>query len=311
MESKTVEKLIIIGGGPAGYTAAIYAARAGLEPLVILGPEPGGQLTTTTAVENYPGFPEGVLGPELMELFRKQAIRFGAKIKEDVINSADFSSSPYKLTSQQEGYACHSLIISTGASPKTLGIPGEKEFWGKGISTCATCDGYFFKGKTVAVVGGGDSAMEEILELSRLAKKIIVIHRKGEFRASKIMQDRVLRLKNVEIMRNSVVEKISGENMVKSIFMKNLETQDAKNLDVDGVFIAIGRTPNTKFLEGKIEMDESGYIICSKNIFTSIEAVFAAGDVVDRKYRQAITASGMGCIAALEAQSFLKEKNLI
>ena len=311
MNDSETKKLIIVGGGPAGYTAAIYAARAGIEPLIILGPEPGGQLVTTTAVENYPGFPQGVLGPELMDLFKEQAKRFGAKIKEDIIDNVDFSSTPHKLIGQENEYECHCLIISTGASPKTLGIPGEKEFWGKGVSTCATCDGYFFKNKTVAVVGGGDSAMEETLELSLLAKKIIIIHRKGEFRASKIMQDRVLGLKNMQVLWNSVALKINGQGMVESVSIKNLDTLEAKNLNVDGVFIAIGHTPNTKFLEGKIKMDENGYIICSKNIFTSIESVFAAGDVVDKRYRQAITAAGMGCMAALEAQSFLKEKNLI
>ncbi len=305
------EKLIIIGGGPSGYTAAIYGARAGLEPHMILGPVPGGQLTTTSMVENYPGFPNGIQGPELMEAFKAQALRFGTRITEDLVKDIEVSKRPFVLQGETATYEAHSVIISTGASSRLLNVPGEKEFWAKGVSTCATCDGYFFKDKKVVVIGGGDSAMEETLELAHLAKEIIIIHRKDSFRASKIMQDNVMALPNVTVRWNSVVQKIQGTTFVESLVIQDVSTHKEETIPTDGVFLAIGHIPNTGFLINKITLDKDGYIVVTNNVFTNVEGLFAAGDVVDKKYRQAVTASGMGCMAALEAQSFLHAQKLL
>ncbi|WP_409343122.1 thioredoxin-disulfide reductase [Paenibacillus sp. MBLB4367] len=306
-------KSIIIGTGPAGLTAAIYLARANLKPLIIEGPEPGGQLTTTTEVENFPGFPEGILGPELMDNMRKQAERFGAEFRTGWVNKADLSQRPFKLSVEGIGeLTAETIVISTGASAKYLGIPGEKDNVGRGVSTCATCDGFFFRGKKIIVVGGGDSAMEEASFLSRFGSEVRLVHRRSEMRASKIMQDRARgNGKIVWSLDRTPLEVVAGEKGVTGLKVRNNETGSEELLEADGIFVAIGHTPNTKFLDGQIETDELGYITVKPGTSeTNIPGVFACGDVQDHKYRQAITAAGSGCMAALDCEKYLEHAEL-
>lgn len=306
-------KAVILGTGPAGLTAAIYLARANISPLVIEGPEPGGQLTLTTAVENFPGFPEGIMGRELMQNMRKQAEFFGAKFKRGWVKKGDFSNNPFTLTVEGIGeLKTQSLIISTGASAKLLEIPGERENIGRGVSTCATCDGFFFRGKKIIVVGGGDSAMEEANFLTKFASEVQVVHRRKELRASQIMQDRAKKNPKITWSLNSIPEKvIAGDRHVTGLKVKNSETGKEEVLETDGIFIAIGHKPNTAFLDNQIKTDDMGYIMVNPGTTeTNIPGVFACGDVQDHKYRQAITAAGSGCMAALDCEKYLDASEL-
>ncbi|RJE88562.1 thioredoxin-disulfide reductase [Paenibacillus sp. 1011MAR3C5] len=304
-----MHKTIIIGTGPAGLTAAIYLARANMEPLVIEGWQPGGQLTTTTEVENFPGFPDGILGSELMSNMRKQAQRFGASFKTGSVKSVDFSKRPYTIEVEGLGQLqADSIIISTGASAKYLGIPGEQDNLGRGVSTCATCDGFFFRGKKLIVIGGGDSAMEEASFLTRFATDVRLVHRREELRASKIMQDRARDNDKISwSLNNTPLEVVGGENGLQGLRVLSNETGKEELLEADGVFVAIGHTPNTGFLGGQIATDEQGYIIVKPGTTeTNIPGVFACGDVQDKIYRQAITAAGSGCMAALDCERYLE-----
>jgi thioredoxin reductase (NADPH) len=303
-------KVVIMGSGPAGLTAALYTARANLEPLVFEGFEAGGQLTLTTDVENYPGFENGIMGPDLINTMRNQAERFGAKCLLSNIDSVDLSKRPFRIKSGETEVQADSFIIASGASARMLGIPSEKDLIGHGVSTCATCDGFFFKDKEIIVVGGGDSAMEEATFLTKFASKVSVIHRRDSLRASKIMQDRAFKNEKVEFIWNSVVEEILGEKGkgVTGVKLKNIETEQITEMKIDGVFIAIGHNPNTKIFNGLLETDENGYIITIEGTSeTNIPGVFAAGDVQDTRYKQAITAAGSGCMAAIDAEKFLED----
>lgn len=302
---------MIIGSGPAGYTAAIYAARAGLKPVLLTGGEPGGQLTTTNDVENFPGYPDGINGPQMMVDLQKQAERFGTEIHYKLVTAADFSTYPFKLTvDEKEEITAESVIIATGATAKYLGLPSEKKFANKGVSACAVCDGYFYRGKEVAVVGAGDSAAEESTYLSRLCTKVHLIVRRDEMRASKIMQQRVLNTPNIEIHWNSETEEVLGDDAgVKGVRIVNNKTGEKKELTIEGFFLAIGHKPNTDIFKGQIDMDESGYIkVKPGTAKTNIEGVYAVGDAADKIYRQAITAAGTGCMGALDAEKFLAAK---
>ena len=304
------KKVIVIGSGPAGLTAAVYAARANLEPLVFEGSQPGGQLTITTDVENFPGFPDGIMGPELMDHMRKQAVRFGAKCEYKTVTKTDFSESPFKVWVKDVKYTADTIIISTGASARLLGLDSEKELMGYGVSACATCDGFFFKEKEVMVVGGGDSAAEEAIFLTKFASKVTIVHRRDELRASKIMRERVLNNDSIEIMWNSAVEDIHGtkETGVTGIKIKDTLSGEMRDVNCDGIFMAIGHVPNTGIFKGQIDLDGKGYISTQPDTTnTNVSGVFACGDVQDQVYRQAITAAGTGCMSAIDAERWLED----
>lgn len=304
----SVRNVIIIGSGPAGYTAATYNARAMLEPLVFAGPEPGGQLTLTTDVENYPGFPTGIMGPELMNAMKEQAERFGAEVIWDAVTRVDFSKRPFSVFVGDAEYQSHAVIIASGASAQLLGLESEKKLMGHGVSTCAVCDGAFFRDKHVVVVGGGDTAMEDATFLTRFASKVEVVHRRNELRASKIMQERAFKNDKMSFIWDSVITEIydAEKGTVTGVTLKNVQTGATTEKEADGVFVAIGHKPNTKIFTGQIELDDVGYITPSERTMTTVEGVFAAGDAVDFYYRQAITAAGMGCQAAIDAERWLE-----
>jgi len=301
-----MEKIVIIGSGPAGLTAAIYAARANLRPLVFAGALYGGQLMLTTEVENFPGFPNGIMGPELMEAFREQAERFGSRIEFVDVTAVDLRKRPFSVTTAEGTFKTQALIVATGASARWLGIPGEERLRGRGVSTCATCDGAFFKEKKIVVTGGGDSAMEEALFLTRFGSQVTVVHRRDNLRASKIMADRARNHPKIDFIWNTVVEEVHGDPVMTGLRLRNLVTEKSYDFEADALFIAIGHDPNTAVFRGQLDLDKAGYIASQDGVHTNVEGVFVAGDVYDIRYKQAITAAGMGCKASMEAERFLE-----
>ena len=301
--------VVILGSGPAGYTAALYAARANLRPLVLKGLEAGGQLMLTTEVENYPGFADGIMGPELMDAMEKQASRFDAEIVAQVVSRVDLSERPFGVWAGDQGWRAKTLILATGASAKWLGVPGEDRLRGRGVSACATCDGFFFGDRELVVVGGGDTAMEEATFLTKFASKVTIVHRRGEFRASKILQERVLSNPKISVIWDSVVDEIVGDGAVRAVRLREVTTNEVRELVTDGVFMAIGHRPNTELVRGQLELTETGYVLVQEpTTKTHVPGVFAAGDVTDVIYRQAVTAAGQGCKAAMDAERFLEEQ---
>lgn len=315
MANEATEKVhvLIIGSGPAGYTAAIYAARANMKPVLYQGIQPGGQLTITTEVENYPGYPDGIQGPEMMVHFEKQAARMGADIRYGLATKVDFSQQPYKVQIDEEKWIeADAVIICTGASAKWLGLPSEERLNGFGVSACAVCDGFFFKGKEVAIVGAGDTAAEEALYLSKLCTTVHMFIRRDKMRASKVMQERVLNAPNIKVYWNTDTDEVLGENKVEAVRIKNSQTQEMQTIPISGFFVAIGHHPNSDIFKGWLDMDETGYLLTkSGTTKTNMEGVFAAGDVQDKNYRQAVTAAGSGCMAALDAERYLTTKGLV
>ena len=306
MTENGVRELIIIGGGPAGYTAALYAGRANLEPLVFEGFQWGGQLMITSDVENYPGYAEGVLGPEMMKDFRRQAARFGAEFVSDDVTRVDFSDRPFRVWVGDDEYRAEAVIIATGAEARKLGLESEQKLQARGVSYCAVCDAAFFREKDIVVVGGGDSAMEEAIFLTKFADKVTIVHRREEFRASQIMEDRARANEKIEFVTSTVVDEVLGDNSVTGVRLRDVNTDETTDIPADGLFVAIGHDPNTKLFAGQLELDEAGYIVTTQgSTETSVEGVFAGGDVVDHTYRQAVTAAGMGCMTALDAERWL------
>ncbi len=305
-EDQKIENVIILGAGPAGLSAALYAARAELSPLVLTGMSLGGQASLTNTIENYPGFPDGVGGSELGELFQKQAERFGARLEFDVVTEVDLINSPFVIKTYGQQFKTRSLIVTTGANPNYLNVPGEKELTGKGVSYCGTCDGWFFKGKKVVVIGGGDSALEEGIFLTRFATSVIVIHRRDQLRAGKILQSRAMENEKISYIWDSVVKEIQGEKEVKSVVLENVKSGETSVLETDGVFIFIGHTPNTSMFEGFLDMDSEGFLIADENMHTNKPGVFAAGEVMDPHYKQVVVSAGMGAAAAIEATRYLE-----
>ena len=300
--------VVIIGSGPAGYTAGIYTSRANLSTLIISGTLPGGQLMTTSEVENYPGFPNGIFGPELMMNMRQQAERFGAVIVDDEVLKVDFKKRPFTITTHAETCTGEAALLCTGASPRKLGIPAEQQFSGRGVSYCATCDGPFFKGENIVVVGGGDTAMEEATFLTKFGKSVRVVHRRNYLRASKILQQKALENPKIEFIWNNVVADIKGNNKISTILVKDINTGKERTIETGGLFVAIGHEPNTAIFKGQLELDDKGYIVLTQHTKTSVEGVFAAGDVHDHRYRQAVTAAGFGCMAAIDVEKWLSER---
>ena len=307
MSHQQHHRVVIVGSGPAGYTAAIYAGRAELAPLVVAGLQFGGQLMLTTDVENYPGFPEGVSGPEMMELFQKQAERFGANVLLEDATAVDLSQRPFRISTAERSFTADAVILATGATAKWLGLPSEQRLTNRGVSACATCDGALYRGKAMAVVGGGDTAMEEALFLTRFAPRVTVIHRRDSLRASKIMQERALRNEKIEFVWSSEVDEVLGGEFVTGVRIRNLITGERSELPVEALFVAIGHQPNTSLFHGQIELEPTGYIRVTRGTRTSIEGVFACGDAMDPTYRQAVTAAGTGCMAAIDAERWLAE----
>jgi len=305
--AKNFYDVIIIGSGPAGFTAGIYTSRAKLKTLIISGSLPGGQLMTTSEVENYPGFPNGIFGPELMMNMRQQAERFATTIIDDEVLKVDFKKRPFLISTHSETYEGRAILLCTGASPRKLGIDGEQEFGGRGVSYCATCDGPFFKGEEIAVIGGGDTAIEEATFLTKFGKAVKIIHRRDFLRASKILQEKAFENSKIQFVWNNVVTRIAGNKKIESIDLKNLTTGKTQNLSVGGLFVAIGHEPNTSIFKDQLELDDKGYVVLKENTRTSVEGVFAAGDVHDYRYRQAVTAAGFGCMAALDVEKWLSE----
>lgn len=308
-DNKTKFEVIIIGAGPAGYTAGIYSSRARHDTLILSGILPGGQLVNTTDVENYPGFENGIMGPDLMINFRKQTERMGTTIVDDEVTKVDFKQKPFKVSTASKEYEANAVIICTGANPRKLGLDGETKFGGKGVSYCATCDGPFFRNQELVVAGGGDSAVEEATFLTKFASTVHLVHRRDELRASKVMQERAIADKKIKFHWNKIVEEISGNEKVQKVVLKDTKTNEKTDLEVGGIFVAIGHTPNSKLFVDQIELDKQGYVVLKENTKTSVEGVFAAGDVHDHRYRQAITAAGFGCMAAIDVDKYLSENN--
>jgi thioredoxin reductase (NADPH) len=313
MSDQNHRKVIVIGSGPAGYTAGLYLSRANLQNLVFEGEQPGGQLTITTDVENYPAFPDGIMGPELMEKFKAQAVRFGTEVLSETVTQVELGSRPFRVTTGKGEYTADAVIVATGSSARWLGLPDEEAFMGKGLSACATCDGFFFRDQDIAVVGGGDTALEEATFLTNFGRKVTLIHRRDELRGSKIMQQRAIDHEKIDIAWNSVIEKYLADDdgNLKGLLLKDTVDGSTRELPVTGCFIAIGHTPNTAFLNGQLDMDENGYLVTKPDVTaTEIAGVFAAGDVQDHVYRQAVTSAGTGCMAAIEAERWLAEQGL-